>query len=225
MEKIYSIAIDGPSGAGKSTLAKSCARQYGFLYVDTGAIYRTLGLAAFRAGISPDCQEEIIALLPSVEIDLRHAPDGQHMYLYGEDVTSLIRTPEISAYASKASAIPQVRAFLMDMQRSFAKKSSVVMDGRDIGTVVLPQADLKVFLTANPEARAERRHKELIEKGEQISLEQVLTDMIERDKRDTLRAAAPLKAAEDAILLDTSELTLEESISALCALIEKMMHP
>lgn len=224
MEKNYSVAIDGPSGAGKSTLARRCAERFGFLYVDTGAIYRTVGLAALRAGIAPDEPEQVLPLLTGLELDLRHSEDGQHMFLGNEDVSGLIRTPEVSAFASKVSAIAAVRAFLMDMQRSLAERNSVIMDGRDIGTVVLPQADIKVFLTASPEARAQRRLKELQAKGAAISLEEVLRDMKERDERDSQRAAAPLKAAEDAVLLDTTELSLEQSIEALSALISGVMN-
>ncbi|MBQ0134586.1 MAG: (d)CMP kinase [Clostridiales bacterium] len=224
MEKNYSVAIDGPSGAGKSTLARRCAERFGFLYVDTGAIYRTVGLAALRAGIAPDEPEQVLPLLTGLELDLRHSEDGQHMFLGNEDVNGLIRTPEVSAFASKVSAIAAVRAFLMDMQRSLAERNSVIMDGRDIGTVVLPQADIKVFLTASPEARAQRRLKELQAKGAVISLEEVLRDMKERDERDSQRAAAPLKAAEDAVLLDTTELSLEQSIEALSALISGVMN-
>ncbi|MCQ2438219.1 MAG: (d)CMP kinase [Oscillospiraceae bacterium] len=224
MEKNYSVAIDGPSGAGKSTLARRCAERFGFLYVDTGAIYRTVGLAALRAGIAPDEPEQVLPLLTGLELDLRHSEDGQHMFLGNEDVNGLIRTPEVSAFASKVSAIAAVRAFLMDMQRSLAERNSVIMDGRDIGTVVLPQADIKVFLTASPEARAQRRLKELQAKGAAISLEEVLRDMKERDERDSQRAAAPLKAAEDAVLLDTTELSLEQSIEALSALISGVMN-
>lgn len=224
MEKNYSVAIDGPSGAGKSTLARRCAERFGFLYVDTGAIYRTVGLAALRAGIAPDEPEQVLPLLTGLELDLRHSEDGQHMFLGNEDVNGLIRTPEVSAFASKVSAIAAVRAFLMDMQRSLAERNSVIMDGRDIGTVVLPQADIKVFLTASPEARAQRRLKELQAKGAAISLEEVLRDMKERDERDSQRAAAPLKAAEDAVLLDTTELSLEQSIAALSALISGVMN-
>ena len=225
MDRVFSIAIDGPSGAGKSTLAKACARQFGFLYVDTGAIYRTVGLAAKRAGIAPEDAEAVLPLLPTLDIDLRHAEDGQHMFLFNEDVNGLIRTPEISAYASKVSAIAEVRTFLMEMQRSLARKNSVIMDGRDIGTVVLPQADIKVFLTASAEARAQRRLRELQEKGQDLSFEEVLRDMKERDERDTQRAAAPLKAAEDAVLLDTTALSLEESIALLCKIIGGVVQP
>ena len=225
MERVYSVAIDGPSGAGKSTLAKECARRFGFLYVDTGAIYRTVGLAAKRSGIAVEDADEVLPLLPSLDVDLRHAEDGQHMFLFNEDVNGLIRTPEISSYASKVSAIAGVRTFLMEMQRSLARKHSVIMDGRDIGTVVLPNADIKVFLTASAEARAKRRLLELEEKGQHFSFEEILRDMRERDERDSQREAAPLKCAEDAVLLDTTALTLEESIAALCKLIDGVVKP
>lgn len=221
-ETHFSVAIDGPSGAGKSTIAKAVAERFGFIYVDTGAIYRTVGLATQRAGIDPKETNAVIALLPSLDIAFAHAEDGlQHMYLNGEDVSALIRTPEISMYASGVSAIPEVRAFLMEMQRSMARRTSVIMDGRDIGTVVLPDAVLKVFLTASAEARAERRYKELIEKGQSVTFDEVLRDMAQRDENDTTRAAAPLRAADDAVLLDTSALTLAESIDAVAALVEQ----
>lgn len=221
-ETHFSVAIDGPSGAGKSTIAKAVAERFGFIYVDTGAIYRTVGLATQRAGIDPKETNAVIALLPSLDIAFAHAEDGlQHMYLNGEDVSALIRTPEISMYASGVSAIPEVRAFLMEMQRSMARRTSVIMDGRDIGTVVLPDAALKVFLTASAEARAERRYKELIEKGQSVTFDEVLRDMAQRDENDTTRAAAPLRAADDAVLLDTSALTLAESIDAVAALVEQ----
>lgn len=221
-EKLFSVAIDGPSGAGKSTIAKAVAERFGFIYVDTGAIYRTVGLAVSRAGIDPQDTDAVVGLLPALDIALRHGEDGlQHMFLNGEDVSGLIRTPEISMYASKVSALPPVRAFLMEMQRSMARRTSVIMDGRDIGTVVLPDAALKIFLTASAEARAERRYKELLEKGQSVSYDDVLCDMAERDKNDTTRAAAPLRAADDAVLLDTSALSLAESIDAVAALVEK----
>lgn len=221
-EKLFSVAIDGPSGAGKSTIAKAVAERFGFIYVDTGAIYRTVGLAVSRAGIDPQDADAVVGLLPALDIALRHGEDGlQHMFLNGEDVSGLIRTPEISMYASKVSALPPVRAFLMEMQRSMARRTSVIMDGRDIGTVVLPDAALKIFLTASAEARAERRYKELLEKGQSVSYDDVLCDMAERDKNDTTRAAAPLRAADDAVLLDTSALSLAESIDAVAALVEK----
>jgi len=222
MDKIWSVAIDGPSGAGKSSLSRRAAERFGMMYVDTGAIYRTVGLAVARAGISPDDIGAVIALLPSLDIDLRHDEAGlQRMYLGGEDVSDSIRTPEISQYASKVSAIPEVRAFLMEQQRSLARRYSVIMDGRDIGTVVLPNADIKIFLTASAEDRARRRYVENLAKGVQQSFEEVLADIIERDERDSSRAAAPLRAAEDAIYMDTSGNTFEESLELLCGVIEE----
>lgn len=223
-ETHFSVAIDGPSGAGKSTIAKAVAERFGFIYVDTGAIYRTVGLAVCRAALDPQDKAAVIALLPSLDIAFAHAEDGlQHMYLNGEDVSGQIRTPEISMYASKVSAIAEVRSFLMEMQRSMARRTSVIMDGRDIGTVVLPQAALKIFLTASAKARAERRYKELCEKGQTVTFDEVLRDMAERDEKDSTRDAAPLHAADDAVLLDTSALTLSESIDAVAALVEQRM--
>ena len=214
--KRFAVAIDGPSGAGKSTLARSVARELGAVYVDTGAIYRTVGYGAWRQGIDPGAEEEICALLPQLEISMAYDGDGlQRMYLNGEDVTREIRLPPISLYASRVSAIPAVRSFLMDMQRDMARRCSVVMDGRDIGTVVLPQADAKVFLTASPEARARRRCDELAQRGTPQDYETVLAEIVERDRRDTTRAAAPLRQAEDAVLVDTTELDLAESLQAL----------
>lgn len=219
-DTLCSVAIDGPAGAGKSTIAKAAAKRFGFIYVDTGAIYRTVGLAAKQAGVDPHSAAEVIALLPSLSIRFDYGEDGvQHMFLQGEDVSAAIRTPEISMYASAVSAIPEVRAFLMDMQRDMAKTNSVVMDGRDIGTVVLPDAGLKIFLTASAEARAKRRLDELAAKGDPSTFAEVLADMLERDKNDSTRAAAPLKAAEDSVRVDTTELGLEESIDRVCALI------
>lgn len=220
-ERKISVAIDGPSGAGKSSIARQTAKRFGFLYVDTGAIYRTVGLAVQRAGIPSRDIERIEALLPKLEIDLRYGEDGlQHMYLSGEDVTSLIRTPEISLYASDVSAFPQVRAYLMDTQRDLAETNDVIMDGRDIGTVVLPDAGLKIFLTASPEARARRRMLELQQKGREISFEEVLEDIQHRDQNDSSRAAAPLRPAEDAVHLDTTELSFDES----CEAVEKLIR-
>ena len=214
------IALDGPAGAGKSTIAKAAAKRFGFIYVDTGAIYRTLGLAARRAGVDPKDEDGVMALLRGLDIRFDYAADGaQHMFLNGEDVSGLIRTPEISLYASAVSAIAAVRTYLLDMQRNMAKTTSVVMDGRDIGTVVLPDAGLKIFLTASAEARAKRRFIELREKGDPATFEEVLADMLVRDKNDSTRAAAPLKAAADAVTVDTTELTLEESVETLCSLI------
>jgi len=217
-----SVAIDGPSGAGKSTLARAAAERFGFLYVDTGAIYRTVGLAALRAGLSSKDTAGVEALLPSLSIALRHNERGeQRMFLGGEDVSADIRLPEASLYASDVSAMPAVRAFLLEMQRSLARQFDVVMDGRDIGTVVLPDAPLKVFLTASMEARARRRFLELEAKGVATTLEEVRRDMEYRDENDSRRAAAPLRPAEDAILLDTTDLTLEQSRDALCKLISE----
>ena len=211
-----SIAIDGPSGAGKSTLAKLLASELGYLYVDTGAIYRTVGLCAFRRGIAPEDRAGVVAMLGTFSLDLKHGEDGlQHMYLDGEDVSEDIRRPEISMYASAVSAMPEVREFLMEMQRGLAGRQNVIMDGRDIGTVVLPDADLKLFLTASAEDRAQRRYAELREKGIATDFETVLADMATRDKNDASRAAAPLRQAEDAVLVDTTGNTLEESFQML----------
>lgn len=207
-----SVAIDGPSGAGKSTLARQVAQAVGYLYVDTGAIYRTLGLAVLRNGILPEDSDAVVHLLRGISIDLHHGEDGlQHMYLEGEDVSRAIREPEISRYASGVSAIPAVRTFLMDMQRELARRQNVIMDGRDIGTVVLPDADVKIFLTATAEDRAKRRYDELQALGTKINYATVLTDIMARDERDMQRAAAPLRQAEDAITVDTTGKTLEES--------------
>ena len=215
----YSIAVDGPSGAGKSTIAKAVSEKFGFVYLDTGAIYRTLGLAVQRRGISPKDEMSVQALLPAVSIDIEFKNGLQHMVLNGEDVTAFLRTPDISMAASDVSALPSVRSFLMDLQRSYALKHNVIMDGRDIGTVVLPNAGLKIFLTASAEKRAERRYLELLEKGTQCTREEVLEDMTKRDYNDSHRAAAPLKMADDAVELDTSNLSLEESVAAVCELV------
>ena len=224
MDKIWSVAVDGPSGAGKSSLSRRIAERFGMMYVDTGAIYRTVGLAVQRAGIEPDETAAVIALLPSLEIDLRHDEAGlQRMYLGGEDVTDRIRTPEISQYASKVSAIPEVRAFLMEQQRSLARRYSVIMDGRDIGTVVLPDADIKIFLNASAEDRARRRYEENLAKGVQQSFDEVLADIIERDERDSSRAAAPLRPAEDALMVDTTGNSFEQSLELLSRLIQERM--
>ena len=218
--KYRSIAIDGPSGAGKSTLAKRLAQELGFLYVDTGAIYRTVGLAVCRQGVDPADGAAVAALLPELAVTMGYGEDGlQHMFLNGEDVTGEIRRNEISAYASKVAAIPAVRDFLMEMQRKLAREHNVIMDGRDIGTVVLPQADLKIFLTAAPEARAQRRYQELLERGQQADFDQVLAEVIERDRRDTQRETAPLRQAEDAVVADTTQLDLEGSFQLLLGLI------
>lgn len=219
---MISIAIDGPSGAGKSTISRKAAEKFGFIYVDTGAIYRTIGLATKIRGVSLDDTAAVIELLPTLEIELKYNDAGeQHMYLDGNDVSRDIRLPEVSMLASKVSAIPEVRAFLVDMQRGMAEKYDVIMDGRDIGTVILPNADLKIFLTADVRDRARRRYEELRAKGMEKPFDEVLAEMEKRDEQDTQRAAAPLKAAEDAVLLDTSGNTLEESIDEVCRLISE----
>lgn len=215
------VAIDGPSGAGKSTIARAAAKALGFVYVDTGAMYRTIGLAVSRQGIAIGEPEKVLPLLSDgLRIELAYDDEGvQHVLLCGEDVSSLIRTPEMSMYASFVSAIPEVRAFLLETQRGMARTNNVIMDGRDIGTVILPDARVKIFLTASAQARAQRRLLELQEKGETVTFEEVLSDMVQRDKQDAERAAAPLRQAEDAVLLDTSDLTLEQSIDAVLELI------
>lgn len=221
-KKIFSVAIDGPSGAGKSTLAKAVAAKLDILYVDTGAIYRTIGCYVKEKGVHPRDNAAVIALLPEIHIEMRYAEDGlQHMILNGKDVTTEIRQNEISQYASDVSAIPEVRTFLLEMQRQFARESSVIMDGRDIGTVVLPDAEVKVFLTAPLAERARRRFVELEQRGTPRAYEDVLREMEQRDYNDSHRAAAPLRQAEDAVLLDTGELNFEESLEALLEIIRK----
>lgn len=216
------IAIDGPSGAGKSTLARALAEKLGYLYVDTGAVYRTVGLAIRKHGLSPHDAPSVISVLPLLKITLDHGGDGlQHMFLDGEDVSEEIREPEISMYASAVSAIPEVRAFLMDLQRDLARTHNVIMDGRDIGTVVLPDADLKIFLTATPEARARRRWKELAGKGINDPYEKVLSEITERDLQDSTRAAAPLRQAEDAVTVDTTRYDFQASLELLLELVKE----
>ncbi|MBD5147843.1 MAG: (d)CMP kinase [Oscillibacter sp.] len=222
MNNLVRVAVDGPSGAGKSTLARSLAEKLGYLYVDTGAIYRTIGCYVFRRGLNPKDGEAVAAALPDIRVELAYGEDGlQRMRLNGEDVTEAIRLPEISLYASAVSAHPAVRAFLLDMQRDFARRNSVIMDGRDIGTVVLPEAEVKIFLTASPEARARRRCRELELRGTPEPFEQVLKEIEERDWNDTHRAVAPLRQAEDAVLLDTTALNFEESQAALLRIIRE----
>ena len=220
--KRYAVAIDGPSGAGKSTLAKAAAAELGILYVDTGAISRPIGLYACRREADPHDLAAIIALLPDIQVSMAYGEDGlQHMLLNGEDVTDVIRRPEISRWASVVSAIPEVRAFLLEMQRDFARKSSVIMDGRDIGTVVLPHADVKIFLKADVEVRARRREIELQERGTPRPYKQVLEEMRQRDYNDTHRSAAPLRAAEDAVIVDTSDLDFQQSKEKLLEIIRE----
>ena len=216
-----SIALDGPSGAGKSTLARMSSSLYGLIYVDTGALYRCVGLHVLRNNVSSKDQQGVIALLPAISLEMQYDSEGvQRMFLCGEDVTESIRLPEVSAYASDVSAMPQVREFLLSLQRGMIEKYDVIMDGRDIGTVIMPGAGLKVFLTAEPEVRANRRYIELRDKGSDVTYENVLRDMNIRDKNDSERATAPLRASEDAVVLDTTDLNLDESLRALCALID-----
>lgn len=219
--KYISVAIDGPSGAGKSTVARAAAAKLGYVYVDTGAMYRSIGLAVCRKGIAGEDTEGIKATLPGIDIRLTYQDGAQRVLLNGEDVSEVIRTPEISYYASKVSAVPEVRQFLLETQRNMAKNGNILMDGRDIGTVILPDAPVKIFLTASAQARAERRYKELVDKGQQVTMDGILHDINERDKQDMTRAVAPLKQADDAVLLDTSELTLDESIEAVLRIIRE----
>lgn len=215
-QKRYAVAVDGPSGAGKSTLAKAVAKELHITYVDTGAIYRVIGLAVFRRSIEPRDEAAVVGLLPELDIGLRHGEDGeQKMYLNGDDVSADIRLPQISMYASDVSALPPVRAFLLEMQRKFAREQSVIMDGRDIGTIVLPDAEVKIFLTADAEVRARRRCLELEQRGTPKPYDEVLAELKERDYNDSHRAIAPLRQAEDAVLVDTSELDFEQSLALL----------
>lgn len=211
---MINVAIDGPAGAGKSTVAKSAAQKLGYIYVDTGALYRTVALNAIRIGAENDT-EKIVDSLDDLKVELKFVDGVQCVFLNGEDVSSLIRTPKVSMGASTVSAIPQVRAFLLDLQRDIAKNNNVIMDGRDIGTVVLPEAQVKIFLFATPECRAQRRYKELIEKGENVKYEDVLSDVNRRDYQDSHREIAPLKPCEGCVMADTSTLTLEESIDLI----------
>ena len=214
------IAIDGPSGAGKSSLAKAIAKELGIIYVDTGALYRTIGLYMKKHGINPKDECGVSAALPDIDLRLAFADGAQRIYLCGEDVGDTIRTPEMSLYASDVSAIGTVRAFLLETQRKVARESSVVMDGRDIGTVILPDADCKIFLTASPEARARRRTAELLEKGISATYEDVLADMVLRDRNDSTRAIAPAIPAEDAVFLDNSDMSAEETLAAALKIIK-----
>ena len=218
------IAIDGPAGAGKSSLSKEVAKELSFIYVDTGALYRTIGLAASRKGLKKEDKAEIISMLNDIDVKLSFNDEGtQIVLLNGEDVSNYIRTPEASMFASAVSAIPEVRAFLLDLQRNMAKSDNVIMDGRDIGTVVLPDAKIKIFLTASPEKRAMRRHKENIEKGIDSTYEEVLKDVNRRDYQDSNREIAPLKPAEDSVLVDTSDYDFEGSKELLLKVIKERM--
>lgn len=216
---MISVAIDGPSGAGKSTLAKRLAKELGYLYVDTGAMYRSIGLFALRKGVDPKDEAAVTALLPQIQIELSYVDGAQRVLLCGEDVSEAIRAEEVGMATSAVSAHPPVRAFLLELQRGMARTHDILMDGRDIGTVILPNASVKIFLTASAEARATRRFRELQEKGVDTDFETVLEDIRRRDYQDSHRATAPLRQAEDAVLVDTSEMDLEESFQALKSLI------
>lgn len=221
MKKFHSIAIDGPSGAGKSTLSRMAAKRFSYIYVDTGAIYRSVGLYAYEQKIDTKDIKHVIAILPDINISMQYENDVQRMILNGKDVSEDIRLPHISICASNVSAIPEVREFLLNMQRDMAKKHDVIMDGRDIGTVVLPDADLKIFLTASINDRAQRRYEELVLRGVETSFDEVLRDMEYRDNNDSSRVTAPLKPADDAIIFDTSGNSLEQSYKLLCELISE----
>ena len=212
---MINIAIDGPSGAGKSSLSRRAAEALGFLYIDTGALYRAVGLAALREGIAPDDATAVAALAERISVTLQTGAEGQSVFLHGEDVTAQLRSEQVSRYASAVSAAPRVRALLLETQRRLAAENDVVMDGRDIGTVVLPDAQLKIFLTASAEDRARRRYDELRARGVETDFQTVYEDLLERDRRDTTRAISPLRQSPDAILLDTTGNTFEESLALL----------
>jgi len=222
LNETISIALDGPAGAGKSTLAKRAAKHFNLIYVDTGAMYRCIGLYVLRQNVGSKDEKSIESLLPDIKLDIIYDLSGtQRMILNEKDVTDEIRLPEISTYASDVSAFPSVRVFLLSMQRDMAERYNVIMDGRDIGTVVLPNAGLKIFITADADARSKRRYDELVEKGITVTLEKVHSEMCIRDKNDSERTVAPLKMADDALLLDTTKLDLQQSFEALCKIISE----
>lgn len=218
---MISIALDGPAGAGKSTVAKGVAKELGFIYVDTGALYRTVGLKFLREGYDTTLDCDIEAILKTIEVDIKFIDGAQHVFLNGEDVSDEIRTPDASMMASAVSAKPPVRAFLLEMQRKLARENNVLMDGRDIGTVVLPNATLKFFVTATVEERANRRYKELLEKGMNVNYDDIYKDIETRDYNDSHREIAPLKPAEDSIMFDTTGNTLEQSLEQLLKMIKE----
>lgn len=212
----YNVAIDGPAGAGKSTIAKLVAKEKGYIYVDTGAMYRALAVHFLNRKVSPEDTDAIIAACRDAEVSIRYESGVQQVYLNGENVTSMLRTEEVGNMASKTSAVPQVRAKLLELQRTLAEENNVIMDGRDIGTNILPHADVKIFLTASVETRAKRRFDELTEKGVACDLTQIAKDIEERDARDMNRETAPLKKADDAILVDSSHMTIPEVVAEIC---------
>ncbi len=218
---MFAIAIDGPAGAGKSSVAKAAAKALGFIYVDTGALYRTVALYMLRQNIEPSDAQAVGHALPAVSVDLCHEADGQHVWLCGEDVTDAIRTPQVSMAASAVSAIPAVRKFLFSLQTGMAERYNVLMDGRDIGTVVLPNAQVKIFLTASAEERARRRCLELEQKGEPVDYDQTLREIRQRDEQDMNRETAPLKPAPDSILLDTSDLDFDGAVQRLLEIVRE----
>ncbi len=220
--KHLQIAIDGPGGAGKSTVSKAVAAKLGIVYVDTGALYRTVGYYVRSVDADPKDTEAVTSLLPNINIEVKYVDGAQRVYLNGEDLGDRIRTPEMSMYASAVSAIPAVRAFLLDTQKDIAEKNSVIMDGRDIGTVILPNAHLKIYLTASAECRAKRRFDELLAKGQDVRLEDVLREMNERDENDSTRSAAPAVAAKDAIVFDNTGMGLEETVDRIIALVDSI---
>ncbi|MGN0174293.1 MAG: (d)CMP kinase [Acutalibacteraceae bacterium] len=212
---MISVAIDGPAGAGKSTIAKLASKKLGYIYIDTGALYRSIGYYVISKGGDLDNAESVISYLPEITAEIKFIDEVQHVFINGEDVSDKIRTEEVSKAASKVSAIPKVREFLLEMQRGFAKKYNVIMDGRDIGTVVLPDAQVKIFLTASAEVRASRRYKEQVERGLNVNYDEILADIKDRDYRDEHREIAPLKPAADSVYLDTSDFDVEQSADAV----------
>ncbi len=220
MEK-FTIAIDGPAGAGKSSVAKEVAKKLGCIYIDTGAMYRAIGVSALDNGIDPKCADAVEKILDGINMEVKSEADGQHILINGKDVNGKIRTPEASMAASAVATIPSVRLKMVEIQRKIAETTSVVMDGRDIGTYVLPNADIKLFITASVKERATRRYRELLEKGEKVTLEEVITDMEKRDEQDSNRSFAPLKRADDAILFDSTGNTLAESVEQVIKIIQE----
>lgn len=218
---MFNIAIDGPAGAGKSTIAKKVAKELDFIYVDTGAMYRSMALYLIRKGVKAEEKNKIIELLPEIHVTLAYVEGEQHVYLNQEDVSSLIRNEEVSQMTSSVSTIPEVREALLSLQRNLAKENNVLMDGRDIGTCVLPNAELKIYLTASTKVRAKRRYDEMIEKGMECNLKELEASIKERDYRDMNREIAPLKQAEDAVFLDTSDMNIEEVVNAIIRLVKE----